>query len=136
MTPHDDPEKRKERHRVNMVQSSKPITYAIGNTTAQSCVSTCHPTGTMSTLVLSTTIPAAIRMHNTSAIRKRRHILGTSRKKLERSTSFLVAPHEILYENRWARSATERWMLRPPKKKKLWGRRVSRNEKRRKRSRR
>lgn len=119
-----------------MVQSDEPITYAIGNTTAQSCVSTCHPTGTIFTLELSTTIPAAIRMHNTSATRKRRHILGTSRKKLERSTSFLVAPHEILYENRCARRATERWMLRPPKKKKLWERRVSQDEKRRKRIRR
>lgn len=46
-------------------------------------------------------------------------ILGTSLKKLERSTSFLVALHVILYENKCARIAWLKGMLSPPKKKKL-----------------
>ena len=46
-------------------------------------------------------------------------ILGTSLKKLVRSTSFLVAPHVILYENKCARIAWLKGMLNPPKKKKL-----------------
>lgn len=32
-------------------------------------------------------------------------ILGISLKKLERSTSFTVADHWILYENKWAKIA-------------------------------
>ena len=54
-----------------------------------------------------------------NATAKRFRIRGTSMKKFERSTSFLVAPHVMLYENRWARSAWVRWMLSPPKKKRL-----------------
>lgn len=46
-------------------------------------------------------------------------ILGTSLKKLESSTSFFVAPHIMLYENRCARIAWLTGMLSPPKKKKL-----------------
>lgn len=46
-------------------------------------------------------------------------ILGTSLKKLERSTSFLVALHVILYENKCARIVWLKGMLSPPKKKKL-----------------
>ena len=46
-------------------------------------------------------------------------IFGTSLKKLERSTSFLVALHVILYENKCARIAWLKGMLSPPKKKKL-----------------
>lgn len=56
---------------------------------------------------------------NTNASQKRRRIRGTSIQKLERSTSFFVAPHVMLYENRCDRRACERWMLSPPKKKKL-----------------
>ena len=40
-------------------------------------------------------------------------------KKLERSTSFLVAPQVMLYENVWARMAVDTGIERPPKKKKL-----------------
>jgi len=58
-------------------------------------------------------------VHDTSETRKRFKILGTSMKKFERSTSFFVAPHVMLYENRCESSARERWMLKPPKKKKL-----------------
>ena len=42
-----------------------------------------------------------------SESQKRLRILGTSIQKLERSTSFLVAPQVILYEKRWARMACE-----------------------------
>jgi hypothetical protein len=48
-------------------------------------------------------------------------ILGTSLKKLDRSTSFFVADQEMLYENRYASIAWLSGMLRPPKKKKLRG---------------
>jgi hypothetical protein len=33
--------------------------------------------------------------------------------------TFLVAPQVMLYENKWASNDLERWMLSPPKKKKL-----------------
>lgn len=46
-------------------------------------------------------------------------IFGISSKKFERSTSFLVAPHVMLYENMCARMDCVRGMERPPKKKKL-----------------
>ena len=46
-------------------------------------------------------------------------ILGTSLKKLDRSTSFLVALHVMLYENKCARIAWLKGILSPPKKKKL-----------------
>ena len=46
-------------------------------------------------------------------------ILGISLKKLERSTSFTVADHWILYENKWAKIAWDTGIDRPPKKKKL-----------------
>lgn len=49
----------------------------------------------------------------------RLNIFGISSKKFDRSTSFLVAPHVMLYENKCARMACVRGMERPPKKKKL-----------------
>lgn len=52
-----------------------------------------------------------------NASQKRFRIRGTSIKKFDRSTSFLVAPHVILYENMCVRRATVRWILRPPPKK-------------------
>jgi hypothetical protein len=66
-------------------------TYASGIETAQSFGSICHPAGTSD--VLRTIIPDATIMHNISATRKRFMILGTSMKKFDSSTSFLVAPH-------------------------------------------
>jgi hypothetical protein len=65
------------------------------------------------------TIVAAVRRHRTNAIRKRERIFGTSKKKFDRLTSFTVAPHVILYENKCARMALLRWIERPPKKMKL-----------------
>lgn len=47
------------------------------------------------------------------------NIFGTSLKKLDFSTSFLVAPHEMLVESICARIDCERGIDRPPKKKKL-----------------
>ena len=66
------------------------------------------------------TIPAIKIIEIVNATRKRFKILGTSLKKLDRSTSFFVAAQVMLYEKRCARMAWLRWMLRPPKKKKLW----------------
>ena len=64
-------------------------------------------------------MPAIRMMHISHGTQKRLRIFGISSQKFERSTSFFVAPHVMLYEKRCARSACERWMLRPPKKKKL-----------------
>jgi hypothetical protein len=68
-----------------------------------------------------TMIAAMVRNERVKATRKRTRIFGTSRKKFERSTSFFVAPHVMLYENKWARIALLRWMERPPKKIRLEG---------------
>jgi len=85
--------------------------------TAQATPGICHPRGTR--LVERTIIIAIIRKLMTSDSQKRRKIRGTSMKKLDFSTSFLVAPHDMLYEKRCARIAWDRWIDRPPKKKKL-----------------
>jgi len=53
------------------------------------------------------------------ASQNRRRIRGTSMKKFDRSTSFFVAPHVMLYEKRCASSASDKWIDKPPKKKKL-----------------
>ena len=74
--------------------------------TAQSQPSICQPVGIAG--VEKTTITATSRMQMTSAIQKRLRILGTSSQKLERSTSFFVAPQVMLYEKRCARRACER----------------------------
>ena len=66
-----------------------------------------------------TTIAAQHARLMTRASQKRLRILGTSCQKFDRSTSFFVAPHGMLYEKRWASRAWERWILSPPKKKKL-----------------
>ena len=49
----------------------------------------------------STIMAARVRMETTKATRKRRRILGTSRKKLLRSTSFFVAPHSAKRSVSW-----------------------------------
>ena len=54
-------------------------------------------------LVLRMTIAATSTHANSHGNQKRLKILGTSLKKLDRSTSFLVAPHVMLYEKQWAR---------------------------------
>lgn len=46
-------------------------------------------------------------------------IFGISLKKFDRSTSFTVADHWMLYENRCAKIACDTGIDRPPKKKKL-----------------
>ena len=58
-------------------------------------------------------------METSSGNQKRFAIFGISLKKLDRSTSFFVAPQVMLYENRCARIAWLRGIDRPPKKKKL-----------------
>lgn len=90
---------------------------ASGKMTAQSVPRMRQPMGMRS--VERTTIATDTVIEMTSASQKRRTILGTSSQKLDRSTSFFVAPQVMLYENMCARSACERWMLSPPKKKKL-----------------
>jgi hypothetical protein len=66
-----------------------------------------------------TIMAAIIKVDINKDSQKRLRILGTSTQKFDFSTSFLVAPHVMLYENRCARMAWEMWMLNPPKKKKL-----------------
>jgi len=58
-------------------------------------------------LVEKTTTAMMHRVEITSESQKRLRIFGTSIQKLERSTSFLVAPQVILHERRWARIAWE-----------------------------
>ena len=58
--------------------------------------------------MLMTAIAARTMKEMRNASQKRLNILGTSMKKFERSTSFFVAPHVMLYENMWARSAVDR----------------------------
>lgn len=83
-----------------------PVEIASGKITAQSKLGTRHSTGTSD--VLKMTIIAVSSRHTMIASQKRRRIFGTSRKKFERSTSFLVAPQVMLYENKCARRAWER----------------------------
>ena len=114
-------------------------TYATGKMTAQPEPSTRHPSGTngVAHIIMPPMIAIERRTENqnlvcgrdmymrTTACEKAKKlphrfiILGTSLKKLERSTSFLVALHVILYENKCARIAWLNGMLSPPKKKKL-----------------
>ena len=86
----------------------------------QELVSILHSRGTSG--VAKTMTVMMHRVEITRESQKRLRILGTSIQKLERSTSFLVAPQVMLYEKRWARMAWEMWMDKPPKKMKLeWG---------------
>ena len=94
-----------------------PTTTASGKMTAHAEPSTRQAMGTIG--VLRTTI-AKMTTHETShENQKRLKILGISLKKFDRSTSFLVAPHVMLYEKQWARIACETGIESPPKKKKL-----------------
>ena len=95
-----------------------PQTTANGNITPQDELSTLHSIGTIS--VASTIIAAISRVDTLNASQKRLKIFGTSLKKLDRSTSLIVALHWMLYEKRWARIAIVRCIDKPPKKKKLF----------------
>jgi hypothetical protein len=64
-------------------------------------------------------IPASDKIHRIKATLKRARIFGTSKKKFDLSTSFFVAPHVMLYENKCARIALLKWIESPPKKIKL-----------------
>ena len=65
------------------------------------------------------TIPASMAKEMSIENQNRLAILGISLKKLERSTSFFVAPQVMLCEKQWARMAWETGIESPPKKKKL-----------------
>lgn len=67
----------------------------------------------------TTTMPARMMIEASNGNQNRFAIFGISLKKLDRSTSFFVAPHVMLYENKCARMAWLRGIDRPPKKKKL-----------------
>src|SRR6266851_4386655 len=81
-------------------------TIASGKMTAQSTPGICHPRGTR--LVVRTIIIASMKKMMRNARQKRRKIRGSSMKKLDRSTSFLVAPHVMLNEKRCARRAWDK----------------------------
>jgi len=97
----------------------QPAVKAIGKTTAQLEPGIRHSGGIKSVLKIIIANTTANESVNES--QKRFKIRGPSMKKLDRSTSFLVACHCILYENKWASRAVERWIPRPPKKKKKNG---------------
>ena len=65
------------------------------------------------------TMPARMTNDTSKGNQNRLKIFGISLKKLDRSTSFFVAPQVMLYENRWARMAWLTGIDKPPKKKKL-----------------
>jgi hypothetical protein len=69
-------------------------------------VLTCHSGGINE--VVNTIMVREMMKEIKRASQKRLRILGTSMKKLDLSTSFLVAPHVMSKENRCARRATER----------------------------
>ena len=94
-----------------------PATIASGKMTAQEVPGIWYPSG-RSVLAKTPIIPNE-RKPTTKASQNRRRIRGTSMKKFERSTSFFVAPHVMLYETRCASSACDKWIDKPPKKKKL-----------------
>ena len=74
-----------------------PAVTVKGKMTAQSHPGIRQPEGTIS--VDKIAIAMKIPMQMIKASQKRLRILGTSSQKFERSTSFLVAPHVMLYEN-------------------------------------
>lgn len=80
-------------------------TYTRGRIRDQELFSIRHSEGTR--LVAKMMTVMTHRAEITSESQKRLRILGTSIQKLERSTSFFVAPQVILYEKRWARIAWE-----------------------------
>ena len=93
-------------------------THARGSITAQSQLKIRQPTGTASVVKM-----IMIAQHATLITREsqnRLRIFGTSSQKLDRSTSFFVAPQVMLYEKRCARMACDTGMDSPPKKKKLY----------------
>jgi hypothetical protein len=63
--------------------------------------------------IIITIVRKEIKIDNQNRLK----IFGTSLKKLENSTSFFVAAHVMLYENRWASTAPVKCRLSPPKKK-------------------
>src|SRR6266851_5984532 len=115
------------------------MTYASGKITAQAEPFTCHSSGTngVAHMTMPPRISIETRTENQNLVHRndmrvrtegvkmltklphRFIIFGTSLKKFERSTSFFVAPHVILYENKCARIACLKGILSPPKKKKL-----------------
>ena len=95
----------------------QPTVIASGKMTAHAEPSMRHSSGTMG--VLRMTMAATRIQEQSHENQKRLKILGTSLKKLDRSTSFFVAPHVMLYEKQCAKIAWDTGMERPPKKKKL-----------------
>ncbi len=90
--------------RVNEREMRERVsTYARGTMTAQSQPNMRQPMGTAS-VVRMTMIAQNARLM-TKASQKRLRILGTSSQKLDRSTSFFVAPQVMLYEKRCASRA-------------------------------
>ena len=97
----------------------EPATRASGKMTAHAFPGIRHSKGMR--LLERRIIITIVKPLIMSATRNRFRIRGTSMKKFDFSTSFFVAPHVMLYENRCASSAMDKWSEMPPKKKKLWG---------------
>ncbi len=95
----------------------RKATHARGKMTAQPSLAILHSTGTSG--VATMIMPTMIADDRSNGNQKRLKIFGISLKKLDRSTSFFVAPQVMLYENKWARMAWETGIESPPKKKKL-----------------
>jgi hypothetical protein len=78
----------------NAWDTKQKATHTRGNDTAQSDPGICHSGGING--VEKIAIATSTKKHSTNASQNRFSILGTSMKKLDRSTSFLVAPHVML----------------------------------------
>ncbi len=63
-----------------------------------------------------TITPMIVAVQKAKVYPKRLRTLGTSRKKLLNSTSFAVAPQDMLISNIWHKMAWDMWMEMPPKK--------------------
>jgi hypothetical protein len=96
-----------------------PATTGSGKITAQSTPGIYHWHHGDTKSVENTTIITNMRKLMMSASQKRRTVRGTSMKRLDRSTFFFVAPHVTLYKKRYARSAWDRKIDKPPKQRTL-----------------
>ena len=95
-----------------------PDTSRSGKRAAQAFQGTCHSQGRK--LLEKMIIVKIARKLSTSAVPCRLMIRGNKIKKFGFSTSFLVAPHLMLYEKRYASRACDKGIERLPKNKKLW----------------
>lgn len=95
-----------------------PDTSRSGKRAAQAFQGTCHSKGRK--LLEKMIVMKIARKLRTNAVPCRFMIRGNKIKKFGFSTTFLVAPHLMLYEKRCESRACDKGIERLPKNKKLW----------------